>query len=131
MADSLQNTRKSLRAGLSEFSIEKKSDKSEEEVLKDEAAYAASGLNSADTIERIKAVEFLEILNSNPFAQEHLIKALSDKEASIVQKAIHALGKVATRKAIPLLKEFILSSKSKHIVAELSKIIGKLDRISE
>lgn len=131
MPENLKGTREDLRSLLKEYSRADRNEKSEEEMFRDEAEYAASGLKSDDTVQRAKAVEFLEILNENPFAQDYLLFALKDKDSSVVQKAIHALGKVATKRSIPDLKKYMEGHKSKHIVAELSKIISKLDRKTE
>ena len=125
---SLRTVREELRGLLKEFSKKEVSSKSEEQAHKDEAAYAATGLKSTDIADRIRAVEFLEILGDNPFAQDYLLLAMNDKEGSVVQKAIHALGKVAERRSIPKLQNFAKSTTSKHLINEIARIIGKIER---
>lgn len=128
MASSLEKTREELRELLQEYSKVEVFQKSEDQAYKDEAAYAASGLKSPDIPSRIRAVEFLEILGENPYAQDYLLNAMNDKEGIVVQKAIHALGKVAQKKSIPTLQAFLKETTSKHLVAEIGRIIGKIER---
>lgn len=131
MSEKLKETRESLKTALTEYSSIKKDEKSDDEILQDEAAYAATGLKSEESNERCKAIEFLEILNENHYAQNHLLAALEDSEAVVVQKAIHALGKVATKKSIGPLKDFMNKTNSKHLVNEVAKVVSKLERIEE
>ena len=128
MAENLSNTRKELRELLAEYSQDLVEEKSADDLLREEAEYAATGLKSDNITDRIKAVEFLEILGENPFAQDYLLLALNDKEANIVQKSVHALGKVADKRAVKKLQEFSASAKSKHLTAEITRIIGRIDR---
>lgn len=127
-ASSLLETRQGLRDLLKEYSKKELSQKTEDQAFKDEAEYAASGLRSADIMDRIRAVEFLEILGDNPYAQDHLLSALSDREGSVVQKALQALGKVAGRRSIPKLQAMMKTSTSKHLLNEIARIIGKIER---
>lgn len=127
-ASSLAATREELKALLTEYSRKEHSVKSEEQAFKDEAEYAASGLQSDDITDRIRAVEFLEILGDNPYAQDHLLTALNDREGSVVQKALQAMGKVAGRRSIPKLQELMKNTNSKHLQTEVTRIIGKIDR---
>ena len=128
MASTLDKTREELRELLQEYSKVEHFEKSEEQTFRDEAEYAASGLKSSDIAGRIKAVEFLEILGDNPYAQDYLLNAIKDKEGSVVQKAIQALGKVAQRKSISALQDFVKTTTSKHLAAEITRIIGKIER---
>lgn len=125
---SLRSIRDDLRGILVEYSKKELDDKSEEQAHKDEAAYAGTGLKSADIADRIRAVEFLEILGDNPFAQDYLLLAINDKEGSVVQKAIHALGKVADRRSVPKLQALVKGTNSKHLAAEITRIVGKIER---
>ena len=120
--------RKKLRTSLEKFSRKVVEVKSEEQAFKDEAAYAGSGLESEDIPTRIRAVEFLVILGANPFAQDYLMKALEDKETSVVQKALQGLGKVASVRSIPKLQQLLQKTNSKFIAAEVTRIIGKIQR---
>lgn len=124
----LVQTREELKNLLSEFSKEVVEVKSEDQAFREEAEYAATGLKSEDITERAKAVEFLEILGDNPYAEEYLLLAIDDNEASVVQKAIHALGKVAKKSAIPKLQGHLKDNTSKHIASEISRIINKIER---
>ena len=128
MPTELDKTREELKELLREYSKIEVDNKSEDEAFQEEAAYAATGLSSSDISNRLRAVEFLEILGENPYAQDYLLKAMNDKEDSVVQKAVQALGKVAQRKSIPTLHAFIKKSNSKHLVAEIGRIIGKIER---
>ena len=128
MSTELEQAREELKELLRDYSRVELNQKSEDEAFKEEAAYAASGLSSSDISNRLRAVEFLEILGENPYAQDYLLKAMNDKEGSVVQKAVQALGKVAQKKSIPALHEFIKKSNSKHLIAEISRIIGKIER---
>ena len=128
MASSLDQTRENLKEILKEYSKVEVFHKSEDQAFQDEAAYAGSGLKSNDIASRIRAVEFLEILGENPYAQDYLLEAMQDKEGSVVQKAIQALGKVAQKKSIPALQKFLKDTNSKHLVAEIGRIIGKIER---
>ena len=114
-----------------EYSKVETFEKTEEQTFRDEAEYAASGLKSNDIASRIKAVEFLEILGDNPYAQDYLLDAIKDKEGSVVQKAIQALGKVAQGKSISALQDFVKATNSKHLAAEITRIIGKIERKPE
>ena len=107
MPTELDKTREELKKILCEYSKIEVDNKSEDEAFQEEAAYAATGLSSSDISNRLRAVEFLEILGENPYAQDYLLKAMNDKEDSVVQKAVQALGKVAQRKSIPTLHAFI------------------------
>ena len=127
-ASSLIETRQELRDLLKEYSKKELSQKSEDQAFKDEAEYAASGLQSDDIMDRIRAVEFLEILGDNPYAQDHLLMALTDREGSVVQKALQALGKVDGRRSIPKLQAMMRTSTSKHLLNEIARIIGKIER---
>ena len=127
-ASSLIETRQELRDLLKEYSKKELSQKSEDQAFKDEAEYAASGLQSDDIMDRIRAVEFLEILGDNPYAQDHLLTALTDREGSVVQKALQALGKVDGRRSIPKLQAMMRTSTSKHLLNEIARIIGKIER---
>jgi HEAT repeat protein len=127
-AASLRTVRDELRGLLKNFSRKEVSEKTEEQAHKDEAAYAATGLKSSDIADRIRAVEFLEILGDNPFAQDYLLLAINDKEGSVVQKALHALGKVADRRSIPKLQNLAKNTTSKHLTNEIARIIGKIER---
>lgn len=131
MASSLAETREELRAILKEYSKTVVEEKTEEESWRDEAAYAATGLKSEDTMDRVRAVEFLEILGDNPFAQDHLLTAIKDKEPSVYNKAINALGRVADKRSIPSLQELVKSTNSKHLAAEVARIVGKIERNSD
>lgn len=128
MAVDLTPLRTELRDLLREYSKEVINTKTEEEVFREEVEYAASGLKNDDITERIKSVEFLEILGENPFAQDYLLLALDDKESSVVQKAIHALGKVANKQVVPKLHEFMKSTTSKHLISEIGRILTKIDK---
>ncbi|MBF0199312.1 MAG: hypothetical protein HQL32_16480 [Planctomycetes bacterium] len=128
MATDLNQTRKELSELLTDYSKDKVDSKSEEEVLQEEAQYAATGLKSGVIGDRIKAVEFLEILGDNPYAQDYLLLALHDKEGSVVQKSVHALGRIADKRALPKLQAFIGEQKSKHITTEITRIISRIDR---
>jgi len=128
MSSSLDKTRAGLKELLREYSKTVVNLKSKDEAHRDEAEYAASGLKSSDITNRIRAVEFLEILGENPYAQDYLLKAMNDKEGSVVQKAVQALGKVAQRKSIPALQDFLRKNNSKHLSAEITRIIGKIER---
>lgn len=128
MSSSLDDTRAKLKELLREYSQIVVNLKTKDEAHLDEAEYAASGLKSLDITNRIRAVEFLEILGENPYAQDYLLKAMNDKEGSVVQKAVQALGKVAQKKSIPALQEFVKRNNSKHLAAEITRIIGKIDR---
>jgi HEAT repeat protein len=130
-AASLSEVRKELRATLEKYSHKVVEVKTEEEAFRDEAEFAGSGLKSEDIAARIRAVEFLEILGDNPFAQDYLLRALEDKEGSVVQKAIQALGKVADNRSVPRLQELSKTTNSKHIAAEVTRIIGKIQRNAE
>jgi|SaaInlStandDraft_1057018.scaffolds.fasta_scaffold119681_2 hypothetical protein len=127
----LAETRDELRAILKEYSKHVVEEKSEEEAWRDEAEYAATGLKSEDIMDRVRAVEFLEILGDNPFAQDHLLVAIKDKEPSIYNKAINALGRVADTRSIPGLQDFSRNTNSKHLATEVARIIGKIERNSE
>jgi hypothetical protein len=128
MALDLSAPREELRDLLHVYAKDVGNTKSDEELNQEEAEYAASGLKSGETSARVKAVEFLEILGGNPFAQDYLLLALEDKEGIVVQKAIHALGKVANRGVIPKLHAFMKSTKSKHIISEIGRALAKIDR---
>lgn len=128
MSERLDTARSELRELLRDYSREGPKKISEEDAQREEAEYAGSGLKAEEIFERIKAVEFLEILDENIFAQDHLLEALHDKESSVVLKSVHALGKIATPVIIPKLKNFIQETKSKHLTAEIVKIISKLER---
>ena len=128
MPSSLDDTRAELKELLREYSKTVVNLKTKDEAHLDEAAYAASGLKSLDITNRIRAVEFLEILGENPYAQDYLLKAMNDKEGSVVQKAVQALGKVAQKKSILALQEFVKKNNSKHLAAEITRIIGKIER---
>lgn len=127
-ASSLTETRQDLRVLLRDYSKRELSEKTEEQAFKDEAEYAASGLQSDDIMDRIRGVEFLEILGDNPYAQDHLLTALSDREGSVVQKALQALGKVAGRRSIPKLQAMMRISTSKYLLLEIGRVIGKIER---
>jgi HEAT repeat protein len=49
----------------------------------------------------------------------------------VVQKAIQALGKVADNRSVPRLQELSKTTNSKHIAAEVTRIIGKIQRNAE
>jgi HEAT repeat protein len=127
-ASSLAETRLELKGLLKEYSKKEVINKTEDQAFKDEAEYAASGLKSQDIMDRVRAVEFLEILGDNPYAQEHLLVAISDREGSVVQKALQALGKVAGKRSIPRLQEMMKTTNSKHLLTEVARIIGKIER---
>jgi hypothetical protein len=127
-ASSLAETRLELKGLLKEYSRKEVVEKTEDQAFKDEAEYAASGLKSQDIMDRVRAVEFLEILGDNPYAQEHLLVAISDREGSVVQKALQALGKVAGKRSIPRLQEMMKTTTSKHLLTEVARIIGKIER---
>lgn len=128
MSPPLAETRQSLRAELHEYSKKEVVEKTEDQAHRDEAEYAATGLKATDNADRVRAVEFLEILGDNPYAQDYLLLAIRDKEGSVVQKAIQALGKVADRRSIPKLQELAKSTNSKHLQTEIARIIGKIER---
>jgi HEAT repeat protein len=128
MAIDLSAPREELKEILHAYSKDVGVVKTEDELLRDEAEYAATGLKSNETTTRAKAVEFLEILGENPYAQDYLLIALEDKEGIIVQKAIHALGKVANKDVVPKLHEFMKTTRSKHIVSEIGRVLAKIDR---
>jgi len=125
---SLAETRQDLRALLKEYSRRVVEVKSEEEAWREEAEYAATGLKSEEVIDRVRAVEFLEILGDNPFAQDYLLQAIRDKEPSVYNKAINALGRVADKRSIAGLQEFFRNTNSKHLAAEVARIVGKIER---
>jgi HEAT repeat protein len=127
---SLAETRQELRTLLKEYSRRVVEVKSEEESWRDEAEYAATGLKSDDIMDRVRAVEFLEILGDNPFAQDHLLLAIKDKEPSVYNKAINALGRVADKRSIPGLQALAKSTNSKHLATEVARIVGKIERNS-
>jgi HEAT repeat protein len=131
MSSALADTREELRVLLKEYSKKVVEEKSEEESWRDEAKYAATGLKSEDIMDRVRAVEFLEILGDNPFAQDHLLVAIKDKEPSVYNKAINALGRVADTRSIPGLQELSKSTNSKHLAAEVARIVGKIERNSD
>ncbi len=125
---SLADNRNELRKLLADFAKPVKKALSEEDGLRGEASYAASNLKDENPILRMKAVEFLEILSDNPYSQEYLLDALDDQEASVVNKAIMALGKMGNEKAVPRLKSYLKSSKSRQMSGELARIISKLEK---
>ncbi len=128
MAIDLSTSREELRELLQAYSKDVGNVKTDDELLQEEAEYAATGLKSEDTSSRVKAVEFLEILGENPYAQDYLLLALEDKEGIIVQKAIHALGKVANKDVVPKLHQFMKGTRSKHIISEVGRVLAKIDR---
>ena len=128
MALDLSAPREELRDILQSYSKDVGIVKSDDELLQEEAEYAATGLKSNETSSRVKSVEFLEILGDNPYAQDYLLLALEDKEGIIVQKAIQALGKVANKDVVPKLHEFMKGTRSKHIISEIGRVLAKIDR---
>ena len=128
MAEPLGSVRQELREALKSFVDPVGKVLTEEQTMKVEASYAASGLKEKNTAQRIKAIEFLEILPGNPYAEEHLLNALQDREGAVVQKAVSALSKVGTAGSAPQLREFLKTCRSRQVVAELSRLLSKLEK---
>lgn len=128
MNERLTKARGEIRELIAEFSKPKGPILSEEQVMKNEASFAASSLKNPNHFQRLKAIEFLEFLGGNPYAQEYLLQALADKEPNVVIKAVLALGKIGDAKAIPRLQECLKQAKSKQVVAEISRLINKFEK---
>lgn len=127
--DSLADTRREMREMLRQYAMPPP-EKSPDELLREEAEFAASDLKSSDLGRRIKAIDFLELLAGNPYAQEYLLDCLESKDSMIVSKTVSALGKVGTPTAIPRLKEAMKKIKAKHVVSEIARVISKLEKIA-
>ncbi len=128
MADPVAETRKHLRTVLKDYAKPVQRDVSEEQALKGEATYAASDLKAENAAQRIKAIEFLEILGGNPYAEEHLLSALGDVDGGVVMKAVLALGKIGTTASLPKLHEFLKNVRSRQLSAEIARVIAKLEK---
>ncbi|MBF0246239.1 MAG: hypothetical protein HQL31_13400 [Planctomycetes bacterium] len=126
--EKLSSLRNELKSVLKEYATPSKPTVSEDDALISEANFAASNLSNKDSAEKIKAIQFLELLNENPFAQHHLVKVLDDRDNSVIAKAIAALGRVGRSEVLPKMREKMANIKSRQMTAELARVIGKIEK---